>query len=341
MLKPLFLAFAALAFVSTTAVPVRAADAVADFYKGKTVTIYVGLAAGGLYSTFAQILSRHMTRHIPGNPQVIVQHQPGAGGLIASNNVYNTLAKDGTVLHTPNGGMTRRVVLGEPSARFDPRKWNWLGGWSEPINDCTVWSNAPATTLEQAKTKEVIIGAVDTGSATYTNPTVMNYFLGTKFKVVPGYGGGSQVRLAMERGEVHGFCGQFEGWKSVKPEWLREGRLAHLVQLASKRSSDMPNTPLLSEFARDDEEKRIFEFIQSSLEDRSMVMAPEVPKDRVDAMRKAYMDTLRDKEFLAEANGQQFEINPIETADIVAYVEKAYTLKADSIAKIRKAQGLD
>jgi len=320
---------------------VRAADAVADFYKGKTVTIYIGLAAGGLYSTFGQILSRHMPKHIPGNPQVIVQHQPGAGGLIAANNVYNTLAKDGTILFTPNGGMTRRVVLGEPSARFDPRKWNWLGGWSEPINDCTVWSNAPATTLEQAKTTEVIIGAVDTGSATYTNPSVVNYFLGTKLKIVPGYGGGSQVRLAMERGEVHGFCGQFEGWKSVKPEWLKEGRLAHLVQLASKRSADMPNTPLLSEFARNDEDRAIFELIQSSLEDRSMVMAPGVPQDRVAAMRRAYMDTLRDKEFLAEANGQQFEISPIETADIIAYVEKAYTLKPESIVRIRKAQGLD
>lgn len=338
-MKKLFLALFSLSVMAAS--PAKAADAVADFYKGKTVTIYIGLAAGGLYSTFGQILSRHMGRHIPGNPSVIVQHQPGAGGLIASNAVYNTLPKDGTVLHTPNGGMTRRIVLGEPQARLDPRKWNWLGGWSEPINDCTVWSNSPATTLEQAKEKEVIIGAVDTGSATYTTPALINYFLGTKFKIVPGYGGGSQVRLAMERNEVHGFCGQFEGWKSVKPEWLAAGRLSHLVQLASKRSPDMPNTRLLSEFARNDEERIIFEFIQSSLEDRSMVMAPEVPKDRVEAMRKAYMATLRDKEFLAEANGQQFEINIIEPADIVAYVEKAYTLKPEAIAKIRKAQGLD
>jgi tripartite-type tricarboxylate transporter receptor subunit TctC len=332
---------ALIAFFVMAVSPVRAAESVEDFYKGKTVIIYVGLAAGGLYSTFAQILARHMPQHIPGNPSVVVQHQPGAGGLIAANSVYNTLPKDGTVVLTPNGGMTRRVVLGEPAARFDPRKWNWLGGWSEAINDCTVWSNSPATTLEQAKTTELIIGAVDTGSATYTNPAVINYFLGTKFKIVPGYGGGSQVRLAMERGEVHGFCGQFEGWKSVKPEWLKAGRLAHLVQLASKRSPDMPNTPLLSEFARNDEEKRIFEFVQSGLEDRSMVMAPGVPQDRVVAMRKAYMDTLRDKEFLAEANGQQFEITPIEADEIRAFVEKVYTLKPDAIAKIRKAQGLD
>jgi tripartite-type tricarboxylate transporter receptor subunit TctC len=340
-MKKLLWALLALCVLSGGTTSVRAADAVADFYKGKTVTIYVGLAAGGLYSTFAQIVSRHMGDHIPGNPAVIVQHQPGAGGLIAANNVFNTLPKDGTVTYTPSGGLTRRIVLGEPAARFDPRKLNWLGAWGEAVNDCTVWSNSPATTLEQAKTTELIIGAVDTGSATYVNPMMMNYFLGTKFKVVPGYGGGAQVRLAMERGEVHGFCGQFEGWKSVKPEWLHAGRLAHLVQLASKRSPDMPNTPLLSEFARNDEEKLIFEFIQSGLEDRSMVMAPGVPADRLAAMRKAYMDTLRDPAFLAEANGSQFEVTPVEWQELTTFVEHVFELKPASIAQIRKAQGMD
>jgi tripartite-type tricarboxylate transporter receptor subunit TctC len=329
---------AGLVFHAATA---RAADSVADFYKGKTVTIYVGLAAGGLYSTFAQILARHMGKHIPGEPNVIVQHQPGAGGMIAANAVYNVLPKDGTILIGLNGGTTKRVVLGEPAARFDPRKWNWLGAWNEVVNDCTVWSDAPATTLEQAKTTELILGANDTGNATYTTPMIINAFLGTKFKVVPGYGGGAQVRLAMERGEVHGFCGQFEGWKSVKPEWLKAGRLAHLVQLATKRSPDMPNTPLLSEFARNDEEKRIFEFVQSGLDDRAMVTAPGVPADRVAALRKAYMDTLADKDFLAEANSQKFEINPITADELKAFVEKVFTLKPDAIAKIRKAQGLD
>jgi len=338
-MKKLFLALAVLSLVA--AAPAHAADAVADFYRGKTVTIYVGLAGGGLYSTFAQLLSRHLGEHIPGTPNVIVQHQPGAGGMIAANNVYNVLPKDGTIMISLNGGMTKRVVLGEPAARFDPRKWNWLGAWNEVVNDCTVWSDAPATTLEQAKTTELILGANDTGNSTYTNPMIINYFLGTKFKVVPGYGGGAQVRLAMERGEVHGFCGQFEGWKSVKPEWLAAGRLAHLVQLASKRSADMPNTPLLSEFARNDEEKRIFEFVQSGLDDRAMVVAPGVPEDRVAALRKAYMDTLADPDFLAEATAQKFEINPVTTDELKQFVEKVYSLKPDAIAKIRKAQGLD
>jgi tripartite-type tricarboxylate transporter receptor subunit TctC len=320
---------------------VAKADTVSDFYKGKSVTIYVGLAPGGVYSTFATLLSRHMGDHIPGNPTVIVEHQPGAGGLIASNNVYNVLPKDGTILHTPNGGLTKRIVLGEPAARIDPKKWSWLGGWGEAVNDCTVWKTSPAITLEQAKQKVDIIGAVDTGSNTYTNPTLINNILGTKFKVVPGYGGGSQIRLAMEKGEVDGFCGQFEGWKSVKPEWLRAGKLSHLVQLASKRSPDMPNTPLLSEFARNDEERQIFEFVQSGVEDRAMVMAPGVPADRVAAMEKAYMETLSDPKMIEDAEKSKFEITPVPSSEIRAYVDRITSIPPATIAKLKKAEGIE
>lgn len=318
----------------------HAADAVADFYKGKTVSVFVGLAAGGVYSTFAQTLAKHLSRHIPGNPTVVVQHQPGAGGLVAANNVYNVLPKDGTVLFTPSGSLTKRIVLGEPEAKFDPRKWNWLGGWGEAVNDCTVWKTAPATTLEEAKTKEVIIGTIDTGSNTHQNPQLINNILGTKMKLVPGYGGGSQIRLAMERGEVHGFCGQFEGWKSAKPEWLKDGKLAHLVQLASKRSPDMPNTPLLSELARNDEEREIFRFVQSGVEDRSIVLAPGVPEDRVKAMEKAYWDTLHDAQFIEEAGKLNFELFPTTGADVTASIHQMMQLKPETVAKVRKAMGI-
>ena len=215
-----------------------------------------------------------------------------------------------------------------------------MGGWGEAVNDCTVWKTAPATTLEEAKTKEVIIGTIDTGSNTHQNPQLINNILGTKMKLVPGYGGGSQIRLAMERGEVHGFCGQFEGWKSAKPEWLKDGKLAHLVQLASKRSPDMPNTPLLSELARNDEERDIFRFIQSGVEDRSIVMAPGVPEDRVKAMEKAYWDTLHDPQFIEEAGKLNFELFPTNGADVAASINDMMKLKPETIAKVRKAMGI-
>lgn len=317
----------------------KAADAVADFYKGKTVTIYVGVAVGGVYSQFAQTLATHLGSHIPGNPNVIVQHQVGAGGLIAINHVYNVAPKDGTVVLTPNSGLAKRFILGEGNTLYDPAKFHWLGGWGEAVNDCTVFKTAPATTMEEAKSKEVVIGAIDTGSNTYTNPLLMNNILGTKFKIVPGYGGGSQIRLAMERGEVHGFCGQFDGWKTAKPEWLAEGKLAHLVQLSTKRSADMPNTPLLSEFARNDEEKQILTFVQSGIEDRAFVAPPGVPADRLAALGKAYMDTLSDPKFLDDTKRLKFDVTPVPGKEIQTFVESMMKMKPETVAKLKAATG--
>ena len=202
-----------------------------------------------------------------------------------------------------------------------------------------MFKTAPATTLEQAREKEVVIGAIDTGSNTYTNPLVINNVLGTKFKIVPGYGGGSQIRLAMERGEVHGFCGQFEGWKTAKPEWLRDGKLAHLVQLSTKRSADMPGTPLLSEFARNDEEREILTFVQSGIEDRAMVAPPGVPKDRLAALEKAYMATLNDPKFREDAGKQKFVINPVSGSELHAFIDKMMKMKPATIDKLKVATG--
>ena len=321
--------------------PARAADAVADFYKNKTVSIYVGVGAGGLYSTFAQTLARYMVKHVPGNPKIIVEHQLGAGGMVALNNVYNALPKDGTILMTPLSQTTKRVVLGDPAPKYDPKKWNWLGGWGEAVVTCTVLATAPALTVEQAKQKEDVIGAFDAGSLTYTYPLAMNNLIGTKFKMVQGYPGGNQVRIAMERGEVHGLCAQYDGWKTTRPHWVSEGKLAHLVQFASKPHPDLPNVPLLSSFAKSDEERRIMKFIEWGIEDRAMVMAPGVPEERVKAMEKAYMDTLKDPEFLAEATRQKFEIEPITGQEIRDFVDEIMALKPETVDKIKKSMGLD
>ncbi len=316
------------------------ADAVSDFYKGKTVSIYVGVAAGGLYSTFAQLLSRHIGKHMPGNPTFVVEHQPGAGGVVAANNVYNVLPKDGTIVFTPLSQTAKRVVLGDPAPKYDPKKWNWLGAWGEAAVSCTVVSNAPATTIEGAKQKEVVIGALDTGSLTYTYPIALNSLLGTKFKVVPGYPGANNVRLAMEKGEVHGLCAQYDGWKSTRPEWVAQKKITTIIQFASKRSTDLPDAPLLSEFAKTDEERQIMKFIDWGVEDRAIVMAPGVPADRVAAMEKAYMDTLADPAFLKDAEGLQFEIQPISGKVIREFVDDIMALKPETVEKIKKAMDI-
>jgi len=334
-------AVAAFAIASLGAGGIAKADAVSEFYSGKTVTVYVGLAAGGLYSTYAQMMAPHFARHIPGNPNVIVKHQPGAGGLTASNYVYNAAPKDGLHIITPNAGTSKRAALAEPGVKFDPRKFQWLGGWGEPVRDCSVWKTAPGTTLKEAMKKEVILGAIGKSSDTFINPTVLNNVLGTKFKIIPGYGGGSQIRLAMEKGEVHGWCGQFLGWKTVKPEWLKEGKIVHLVQLNSKRSPDMPDTPLLSEFARSDEERQIFGFVQSSLDDRGLAAPPGVPADRVAALERAYMATLADPKFLADAAKLKLDIDVVTSKEIRAFVEQIMAMKPETVARLKHAMGKD
>ncbi len=330
----------AVAVAALMAVPQAKADAVADFYRGKTVSIYVSVAPGGLYSTFGQLLSKHFGKHIPGQPTVIVKHMTGAGGMRANNYVYNAAPKDGTAVLTPVSGLTKSVILKSGNPKYDPRKWHWLGGWGEAVTDCTVWKTAPATTIEEARKTEIIIGAFSKSSTTYRRPAMLNYMLGTKIKIVIGYKGGSKVRLAMEKGEVQGFCGQFAGWKSRKPEWLKAGKLAHLVQFASKRSADMPNTPLFSEFATNAEEREIFTFFQSGIEDRVMLVPPGVPADRVAALEKAYMATLRDPEFVAAAKKIRFDINPISGSEIRKFVDSTMNLKPSTIAILRKALGL-
>ena len=328
-------AFAVLAALTAAGIGQVKADPAADFYKGKTVSIVVGLTPGGIYSNMAQTIAKHLDRHIPGNPTVIAQNMPGASGTIAINHVYNVAPKDGTVLLTPNAGLTKRVVLGEANIKYDPVKFNWLGGWGEPANDCTVMkATSPAQTIQQVFEKEVIIGAIGTSSTTYTNPLALNNVVGTKFKLVPGYGGGAEVRLAMERGEVHGFCGQYESWTMGKPEWLREGKLVHLMQSTSKRTAALADVPTASELGRTDEEREILSLLQSGPEDRAMAAPPGVPADRLAALEKAYMAMLADQKFLEDAARQQFPITPIAAPAIRAYVERLMKIKFATAEKL-------
>ena len=335
------LSAAAIAFaaVSGGLVGVAKAESVADFFKGKTVTIYVGLAPGGIYSNYAQMMAPHFSKHIPGNPTVIVKHQPGAGGLSALNYVYNVASKDGLNLITPNSGMSKRVALGEPGAKFDPRKLNWLGGWGEAVNVCSVFKTAPATSIEEAKQKQDVFGTIGKSSTTYTNPTILNHMLGTKFKLISGYRGGSPIRLAMEKGEIDGWCGQYLGWKQQKPDWLREGKLVHLVQFASKRSPDLPNVRLLSDFATNAEEKQIFSFVQGGLDDRALAAPPGVPADRVAALEKAYIDTMKDPEFLKDAKKLKLEVNIVTGKEIADFVNQVMSLKKTTVDKLNAAMG--
>lgn len=333
-------ALAAVAAALTFTVSAARADAVADFYRGRTVTILVPAAAGGVYGTFALFLQNHMPRHIPGNPKVVLNIMTGAGGTKAMNYLYAAAPKDGTVVATPLTGVVTTPVLRPKAVRYDPTKLHWLGGWGEAVVVMSLFHTAPVKTFQETLKKEVILGTIGKGTSSYQVPALLNTMLGTKFKLITGYRGGSPIRLAIEKGEIHGWAGLWLGWKARKPEWVRENKLVHLFQIASKRSRDLPNVPLLTEFAQNDEQKKIFTFLSSAgLTARAMVLPPGVPAERVAALEKAYMATLRDPAFVAEAAKRKYTIDPVTSKEVTAAMMRLVSLPPDLLAKTKAAMG--
>ncbi len=326
----------------TVGLPMSAASAqsAADFYRDRTLTIFVGVSPGGIYGTFAQLLSRHMGRHLAGKPTIVIQFLRGAGGTKAVNYVYNVAAQDGSVAIAPNAGVTKRVVLGIGNPKYDPAKLQWLGGWGEATNTVTIRTDAGVKTLKEATQKQVILGAIGKSSNTYMIPSLMNNTIGTKFKIISGYRGGSPIRKAIEGGELHGWAGQWLGWKLRKADWIRDGKIVNLVQMASKRDPDLPNIPLLTEFAQNDEQRDMFKFVQTGIADKAFVVAPRVPADRATALEKAYWATLHDNKFLAQMTKRHYRIDPIKRKRVQDFVESIMKTPPAKIARIRKLMGL-
>ena len=316
------------------------AQDIAKFYKGKTVSIYVGVSPGGIYSTFAQMMSRHFGQFVPGKPTVIVKQLPGAGGVKAMNYVFNVAPKDGTQVITPNAGIAKRVALKIGKVKYDPLKMKWLGGWGEAINTITLRKPSPAMTLQDAMKTEVIMGTIGKSSNTYLIPSLMNNLLGTKFKLITGYRGGSPIRLAIDKRELHGWAGQWRGWKLRKSDWIRDKQIVNLVQLASKKSPDLPNVPLLTDFAKNDEQRAMFKFASSGISDRAFATPPGVPEARATALSVAYQKMLRDPKFLKDAKRQRYTISPISRAGVMQDIKDTLTMSPAFIDKMRTAMGL-
>jgi tripartite-type tricarboxylate transporter receptor subunit TctC len=331
-------AFVAAMFMAVPAM----ADPVADFYRDRTVTVIVPLEAGGVYSNFARVLERHLGRHIPGNPNVVVQHMPGAGGVNATNYAYNVAPKDGTTLITINSGVVAFAVLNKDKVRFDPLKFNWLSAWGETVTVLTVMNTAPAHSIDEAKTKQVVMGGIGRATASYQLPAVLNEYLGTKFKIITGYTGGGPIRIAMEKGEVDGFAGLWEFWKTAQPDWLRDGKLVQLVQLATKKHRELKEVPLLTDLARNEEQKALFTFMSvGGVSARGIQLPPGVPEERVKAMRKAVDDTFADPAFVEEAKKHQFDIEPISAEETYETVRQQVELSPELVDRMRKIMGYE
>lgn len=317
------------------------AEPVADFYKGKTISIVVGSDSGGGYDIGARTLARHIARHIPGSPNVIVQDQPGASSMVAANYVYGLAAADGTVIAAVQRPIPFQQLLGNAGVRYDPQRIQWLGSTSNELGVVVVWHTAPQRNAQDLFSMETVIGGNGALTDTEIFPRALNDVVGTKFKIVSGYPGQAQIVLAMERGEIQG-TGNWS-WSDIEqqhPDWLRENKLRVLLQLGLKRgpSPYLRNVPLAIDLARNQAQRQVFELLMSMKElGRPYFVAPNVPKDRSDALRNAFMETMRDPEFLADARSTIGPISPVSGADMQKIVAGLYSLPADVIAKAREA----
>jgi tripartite-type tricarboxylate transporter receptor subunit TctC len=298
----------------------------ASFYKGKTVDLYVGYSAGGGYDIYARALARHMGRFVPGNPTIVPKNMPGAGSLVLANWLYNVASKDGSAFGMIGRGTAFDPLLGSTKAQFDAAKFNWIGSMNDEVSVCVAWHTSGVAKLEDVTQKELTVGGTGPAADTDQFPKVLNATLRTKFKIIPGYPGGNDIDLAMERGEVMGRCGW--SWSSVvatHKAWVDDKKINILVQLSLAKHTDLPNVPLVMDFAKTDEERRIFRLVFARQPmGRPFLAPPGVPADRTATLRKAFMDTMKDAAFLAEAEKIQLEINPVAGDAVQAIVQDVY-----------------
>jgi len=287
------------------------AQSATDFYRGKTIDLNIGYSVGGGYDLYARLIARRLGQHIPGNPTVVPKNMEGAGSLRLANYLYAAAPSDGTVI-----GATSRSANNEVSV-------------------CVALASSGVTKFEDLFTKQLTIGSTGAADDTYQFPALINAVLGTKFKIVTGYPGGNDVSLALERDEVQGRCGW--SWSSIKTtrfNWVRNKRIIVLVQMSLTKHPDLPDVPLIMDLAKTDEQRQIFKMIFArQTMGRPYLAPPGVPADRLAALRKAFMDTMADQEFLGEAEQNKFEINPVSGEQLEALVKEVYQTPPEVVKK--------
>jgi len=323
-----------------------AQDSVAQFYKGRQITVIVGSSAGGGYDIYARLLARHMPKHIPGNPGMVVSNMPGAGSNAAAANIFNVAPKDGTFIGALQNSAIMDALfdasLGNARRlRHDATKFNHIGSATTDHYVCIARADAPVKTFKDALKQEFLIGASQTGTSTRDFPAMLNNTTGAKIRQVSGYPGTREITLAIEQNEVHGLCGF--SWSSLnaqKPDWVKSGFIRVIVQEHDKGNPDINKmgVPLAVDFATSPENRKIMELIYSSETfGRPYMMAPGVPAERVDALRKAFLATMRDKELLADTQRIGLAIDPISGEDLQALAATIFATPAPFVEKVKEA----
>lgn len=317
--------------------PVMAQD-VAGFYNGKTVTVVVGHQAGTGFDVYSRVLIRHFGNHIPGKPKMVVQNMPGASGINSANWLYNIAPKDGTVIGTMSQNVPLEPVFGNPKAKFDAAKLVWVGNMESGVGICGISSKAPVKTFRELQEKEVVFGATGATGPLKKTANAVKALLGAKIKIIAGYRGSASVKQAMANGEVFGICGL--PWSTVKSFWksdLQDGNFKPIIQLSGPKLPDLAGIPHANDFIKTDEQRKLFGVIfGSQVVGRAYMLPPQVPAERVAALRKAFMDTMKDPKFLADAGKTDIDISPMSGEEVAKlWAEFAATPK-DLIAKVKQ-----
>jgi tripartite-type tricarboxylate transporter receptor subunit TctC len=303
--------------------PARAQSdpAVERFYKGNQIKLYSSAGPGSGYSVWARFIGQHLGRHVPGEPNVVVQYMPGAGGIIAANYMYTVAAKDGREISSLAREAPSIALMGGSAVRYDPLLFNWLGTPTSESNICIASKNFPFRNQDDLYKQELIVGTDGVGSGMHIFPVALNSLLKTRFKVIDGYSDSAEVLLAIDRGEIHGTCQSAETLFRARGDAIRSGNLRVVLHGGLKPNPKFSDVPFVLDMASTEEQKQALKFLYSSLTfGRPYVAPPGLPPERVAALRKAYMDMFKDKAFLADAEKQGYEINPISGEDMTGLI---------------------
>ena len=329
--------FVATASLLTCGALVARAQSVENFYKGKTIQVMIGYGPGGTDDTWARLIAKYLTDRVPGHPSAIGVNVPGAGSLLLANQVYNTQPKDGTVIGLINRGVPFEPLFSGMGDRFDPLKFNYLGSPDVDTLVCEARKDAAVQSLEDLKTKELIVGSTGSGADSQIYPEVLTRLLGLKFKIVQGYPGSSDILLALERGEVQGICVSYD--TIARSPYFAAGKSRILLQAALQPDPRI-DAPLVTSVATSPEDAQALRLIlERTRVGRPFVMAPGVPKDRVDALRSAFESIVRDPAFIAEAKQANLTPRLVTGEDIANSVREAAAFPADIVAVAKKAFG--
>lgn len=306
---------------------------VASFYEGKTMTIYIGVAAGGGYDAYARTLSRHIIRHIPGHPDMVAKNYTGAGGLRMLNALYNVFPQDGSVIAIIGRNLVNEPLFGNKAARYDSRKIQWLGSINSEHSMCTFWYKSGIKTTKDLLTKPAVVGGVGEGSTIDVHTRLVNNLLGAHLKLVTGYPGGADVNLATERREVDGRCGW--SWSSIQAtgaDWLKNKKISMTIQFSMKKHPDLQNIPLIRDLVKNERDRDALDIhLAPQVFGRPLGVGPKVPKERYLALRKAFWETMHDPKYLAETKKRRLPVNPTSGEEVAKLVKRIYSFPPDIV----------